>query len=58
MFKTIVEYIREIFRTRSEFYQLEDAIAASNPITQADIERVEREFWNKNLRSSLFDRYI
>lgn len=57
MLKSIVEFIREIFKTRSEFYNLEKEIAASNPITTADVERVEKEFWNKNLRVNSFDRY-
>jgi hypothetical protein len=57
MFKSIIEFIKEVFKTRSEFYELEQAIASSNPLTTADIEKVEKEFWDKRTRANTFDRY-
>jgi hypothetical protein len=57
MFKSIAEFIKKIFTVKSEFSRLEEAIAASNPLTAADVEKVEREFWDKNSRPSIFDRY-
>ena len=55
--KSIIEFIKEFFREKSTYDTLEAYIAARNPQGPGDVEKFEREFWDKRHRIDTFDRY-
>jgi hypothetical protein len=57
MFKELVNYIREVFETKSAYDSLEGYIAAANPQSQADIERLEREFYTIKKNTGFINNY-
>lgn len=57
MFNSIIEFVREVFKEKSVFNSLEAYIIAGNPQGPDDVDRLEREFWEKT-KINVFDRYI
>lgn len=58
MFRSFIAYIREFFRTPTYHDNLEAYIIAGKPQDSADVDRLEREFYNKRRQSiTVFERY-
>lgn len=57
MIKTIIEFVKETFKEKSVYDSLEAYISSRNPQGPGDIEKLEKEFWDKHHRTDIFDRY-
>ena len=57
MIKQILEFLEDIFKSPSLHETLEAHIAAGNPTSEADVERLQEEFFRQR-QSLFFDRYI
>jgi hypothetical protein len=51
MFKTIIDFFRKLFTAPTMFEGLEAHIIAGNPQNAADIEQLERGFYNRYQRN-------
>lgn len=56
--KAIIDFIKDVFKERTIYDSLEAYIVAGNPQGPEDVDRLEREYWDKNHRVSYFDRCI
>jgi len=56
MIKQILEFLRDIFRPSSLHDALDAYITAGNPQTANDVDRLEREFFQRR-ESLFFERY-
>jgi hypothetical protein len=54
MIKQILEFLKDLFKSPTMFDQLEAHIIAGNPQTPADVEQLERGFYNKYQRDALW----
>jgi len=54
MFKSIIEFLKDLFKSPTMFDQLEAHIIAGNPQTAADVEQLERGFYDKHQRQVLW----
>jgi hypothetical protein len=57
MITQILEFLKDIFRPESLHETLEAHIAAGNPTSEADVERLQEEFFRRR-ESLFFDRYF
>ena len=55
MFRSIIEFFKSLFEVPSMFQQLEQYIVAGNPQTAADVEQLERGFYNRYQRETLWN---
>lgn len=56
MIKQVLDTIKEILRSPTIQDTLEEYIAARNPQTSDDVDRLEREFYNRR-RNAFYDKY-
>lgn len=56
--KSIIQFIKEVFKEKEIYDSLEAYIIAGNPQGPDDVDRLEREYWQKNHRVGYFDRCI
>jgi len=51
MFKNFLRALRNLFKTKTMFESLEAHIIAGNPQSAADVEQLERGFYNRYQRN-------
>jgi len=56
MLKQIIEFIRDIFRSQSMYDSLDAYITAHNPQNAGDVDRLEKEFYQRRSISA-FEKY-
>lgn len=55
--KSFLQFFTDLFRVGPKYNSIEAYIAAGNPQTPADVERLEQEFTKMYQSTSLYDRY-
>lgn len=56
MYQPIIDFIKEVFRSRDVYSDLEEFISAHSPQGPADVERLEREYYRRQSLSA-FEKY-
>ena len=56
MFKSFLIFLRDLLRSPSMHDSLEAYIVAGNPQDSSDIDRLEREFYQRH-RAGFFEKY-
>lgn len=58
MLREFFKLLKNAFSEKKVYESLEHYIISKNPQGPDDIDRLEREFWEKNLRVNSFNRFV